>query len=66
MQADVRFLIHELVTPDTRLLAESYGRVSQDLDGDGDAPDYVPLNDVPHTWAHAYLYAAAMIAFGSR
>jgi hypothetical protein len=38
---------------------------SEDLNGDGVTPDYVSENDVPHVWERAYLYAAAMVAFGS-
>ncbi len=37
-----------------------------DVNGDGVAPDYVAENDVPHVWEHAYLFIAAMTAFGSR
>jgi hypothetical protein len=46
-------------------MSEGYGRVPLDLNGDGLAPDYWPQNDVPHAWEHSYLYAAAMVAFGS-
>ncbi len=62
----VRFFIAELTTPGTLHLSEAYARVQLDLNGDGVAPDYLPENDVPHVWEHAYLYTAAMLAFGSR
>lgn len=65
-QRDVRAFIQELATPGTLHLSEFYSRVSVDLDGDGQSPDYLPENDVPHVWEHAYLYLAAMTAFGSR
>jgi hypothetical protein len=66
VQEAVRFFVRELPTPDTHHLGEFYARVDQDLNGDGIAPDYLSENDVPHVWEHAYLYAAAMVAFGSR
>jgi hypothetical protein len=66
LQDDVRFFVRELTTPGTLHLSEAYARVQLDLNGDGIAPDYVPENDVPHVWEHAYLYIAAMEAFGSR
>jgi len=66
LQAGVRFFVRELPTPDTRHLGEFYARIGLDLNGDGIAPDYLSENDVPHVWASAYLYAAAMVAFGSR
>ena len=66
LQDDVRFFIRELATPGTLHLSEAYARVQLDLNGDGIAPDYLPENDVPHVWEHAYLYIAAMEAFGSR
>ena len=62
----VRFFVQELPTPDTHHLGEFYARVDRDLNGDGVNPDYWSENDVPHVWEHAYLYAAAMVAFGSR
>jgi len=62
----VRFFIHELTTPGTHHISEAYGLVPLDLNGDGVAPDYWPENDVPHVWEPAYLYTAAMVAFGSR
>ncbi len=65
-QDAVRFFVRELPTPDTHHLGEFYARVALDLNGDGVMPDYLSENDVPHVWEHAYLYAAAMIAFGSR
>ncbi len=65
-QDAVRFFVHELTTAGTHHLAEAYGLVNVDLNGDGIAPDYWPENDVPHAWEHAYLYAAAMVAFGAR
>jgi hypothetical protein len=65
-QETVRAFVRMLPTPDTHHLGEFYARVDADLDGDGVAPDYVSENDVPHVWEHAYLYAAAMVAFGSR
>jgi hypothetical protein len=65
-QAAVRAFILELATPGTLHLSEFYARVPLDLDGDGIAPDYLAENDVPHVWEHAYLYLAAMAAFGSR
>jgi GH15 family glucan-1,4-alpha-glucosidase len=65
-QQQVRTFIRELATPGTLHLSEFYARVPLDLDGDGIAPDYLPENDVPHVWEHAYLYLAAMVAFGSR
>src|SRR5436309_1305645 len=66
VQDAVRFFVRELPTFDTHHLGEFYARVDADLNGDGIAPDYVSENDVPHLWEHAYLYAAAMVAFGSR
>ena len=66
VQDAVRFFVRELPTFDTHHLGEFYARVDADLNGDGIAPDYVSENDVPHVWEHAYLYAAAMVAFGSR
>jgi len=66
LKDQVRFFIHELTTSGTLHLSEAYARVQLDLNGDGVAPDYVPENDVPHVWEHAYLYTAAMTAFGSR
>ena len=65
-QDQVRFFVRELTTADTLHMAEVYGRVQLDLNGDGVLPDYLPQNDVPHVWEHAYLYAAAMVAFGTR
>lgn len=65
LQEVVRFFIRNLTTHDTGLMSEAYGRVPLDLNGDGTAPDYWPQNDVPHVWEHAYLYSAAMIAFGA-
>ena len=65
-QDQVRFFIHELTTPGTHHISEAYARVNLDLNGDGVLPDYQPQNDAPHVWEHAYLYAAAMVAFGSR
>jgi hypothetical protein len=65
-QEQVRFFIRELPTFDTLHMAEAYSRIQLDLNGDGVMPDYLPQNDVPHVWEHAYLYAAAMVAFGSR
>jgi hypothetical protein len=65
-QDAVRAFIAELATPGTLHLGEFSGRVPVDLDGDGVAPDYLPENDVPHVWEHAYLYLAAMAAFGAR
>jgi hypothetical protein len=65
-QDQVRFFVKELTTPGTLHLSEFYARVPTDLNGDGVAPDYLPENDVPHVWEHAYLYTAAMTAFGSR
>jgi GH15 family glucan-1,4-alpha-glucosidase len=65
-QDAVRFFVRELPTPDTHHLGEFYARVDLDLNGDGVSPDYLSENDVPHVWEHAYLYAAAMVAFGSR
>jgi hypothetical protein len=64
LQESVRFFIRNLTTAGTGLMSEAYGRVPLDLNGDGIAPDYWPQNDVPHAWEHAYLYAAAMVAFG--
>jgi hypothetical protein len=66
LEDHVRFFIAELTTPGTLHLSEAYARVQLDLNGDGVAPDYLPENDVPHVWEHAYLYTAAMLAFGSR
>jgi hypothetical protein len=66
LQDQVRFFVHELTTPGTLHLSEAYARVQLDVNGDGIAPDYVAENDVPHVWEHAYLYIAAMEAFGSR
>jgi hypothetical protein len=66
LQDQVRFFVRELTTPGTLHLSEAYARVQLDVNGDGIAPDYVPENDVPHVWEHAYLYTAAMEAFGSR
>ena len=66
VQNAVRFFVQELPTPDTHHLGEFYARVDRDLNGDGVNPDYWSENDVPHVWEHAYLYAAAMVAFGSR
>ncbi len=66
VQDAVRFFVRELPTPDTHHLGEFYARVNLDLNGDGTTPDYLSENDVPHVWEHAYLYAAAMVAFGSR
>jgi glucoamylase len=66
LREPVRFLVHELTTPGTGHMAEFALRVDRDLDGDGDAPDYLPTNDVPHVWQQAYLYTAAMLVFGSR
>src|SRR5207249_683831 len=66
IQTQVQFLIHNLTTAGTLHVSEGYGLVNVDLNGDGIAPDYWPENDVPHVWEHAYLYAAAMVAFGSR
>jgi glucoamylase len=60
----VRQLIRLMTTPDTMHMGEFALRVQADLDGDGVAPDYQPANAVPHVWAHMYLYAAAMEAFG--
>jgi hypothetical protein len=60
----VRFFIRNLTTPGTGLMSEGQGRVDLDLDGDGVAPDYWSQNDIPHAWEHAYLYTAAMVAFG--
>ena len=65
-QDEIRFFIHELTTPGTHHISEAYARVNLDLNGDGILPDYQPQNDAPHVWEHAYLYSAAMIAFGSR
>jgi hypothetical protein len=65
-QDEVRSFIKELTTPGTLHLSEFYARVQRDLNGDGVSPDYLPENDVPHVWEHAYLYTAAMVAFGSR
>jgi hypothetical protein len=65
LQDAVRFFIRNLTTRGTGLMSEGYGRVPLDLNGDGLAPDYWPQNDVPHAWEHSYLYAAAMVAFGS-
>lgn len=65
-QDQVKFFIHNLTTAGTLHLSESYGLVNVDLNGDGVSPDYWPENDVPHVWEHAYLYAAAMAAFGSQ
>ena len=65
-QQQVKFFIHNLTTKGTLHLSESYGLVDVDLNGDGVKPDYWPENDVPHVWEHAYLYSAAMVAFGSR
>lgn len=66
IREQVRFFIRELTTPGTHHLAEAAGRIDDvDIDGDGILPDYLPQNDVPHIWEHAYLYAAAMIAFGA-
>jgi hypothetical protein len=66
LQQHVRSFVKELTTPGTLHLSEAYARVQADLDGDGIAPDYVAENDIPHVWQHAYLYTAAMLAFGSR
>ena len=66
VQDAVRFFVRELPTPDTHHLGEFYARVDLDLNGDGVSPDYLSENDVPHVWEHAYLYAAAMVAFGTR
>ncbi len=41
-------------------------RVQADLNGDGISPDYVPVSATPHVWQGAYMYLAAMAAFGSR
>lgn len=60
----VRFFVHNLTTVGTLHMSESYGRIPLDRTGDGVAPDYWPQNDVPHVWEHAYLYTAAMFAFG--
>jgi len=66
MEPRVRFFIREGTTPGTLHMAEFAGRVDQDLDGDGVAPDYRPQNDVPHVWQQAYLYTTAMLVFGER
>jgi hypothetical protein len=66
LQDQVRFFVHELTTPGTMHMGEQYGRYQLDVNGDGIAPDYVAENDVPHVWEHAYLFIAAMTAFGSR
>lgn len=65
-QDQVQSFVKELTTPGTMHLSEFYARVQRDLNGDGISPDYLPENDVPHVWEHAYLYMAAMVAFGSR
>jgi hypothetical protein len=65
-QDQVRFFVRELTTPGTMHMGEQYGRYQLDVNGDGIAPDYVAENDVPHVWEHAYLFIAAMTAFGSR
>ena len=66
LQDQVRFFVRELTTPGTMHMGEQYGRYQLDVNGDGIAPDYVAENDVPHVWEHAYLFIAAMTAFGSR
>ncbi len=66
VQDAIRFFVYELTTPDTLHMAEGYGRLPIDWNGDGVSPDYLPQNDIPHVWEHAYLYAAAMIAFGAQ
>ena len=66
LRDEVRFFVRELTTPGTRHMGEQYGRYQLDVNGDGIAPDYVAENDVPHVWEHAYLFIAAMTAFGSR
>jgi hypothetical protein len=66
LRDDVRFFVRELTTPGTLHMGEQYGRYQTDGNGDGVAPDYVAENDVPHVWEHAYLFIAAMTAFGSR
>jgi len=66
VQDAIRFFVHDLTTPDTLHMAEGYGRLPSDLNGDGVSPDYLPQNDIPHVWEHAYLYAAAMIAYGAQ
>src|SRR5262245_26466536 len=66
LQDQVRFFVRELTTPGRLHMGEQYGRYQLDVNGDGIAPDYVAENDVPHVWEHAYLFIAAMTAFGSR
>jgi len=66
LRDQVRFFVHELTTPGTLHMGEAYARYQADVNGDGVAPDYVAENDVPHIWEHAYLFIAAMTAFGSR
>lgn len=66
LQDQVRFFVKELTTPGTLHLAEVFHRVPLDLNGDGITPDYLPENDIPHVWQHAYLYATAMTVFGAR
>lgn len=66
IEEQVRFFVRHGTTPGTLHMAEFAGRVPLDLDGDGTAPDYLPENDVPHVWQQAFLYATAMVAFGSR
>ncbi|MDZ7783730.1 MAG: hypothetical protein U5K56_12610 [Halioglobus sp.] len=60
----IRFFVAEGTTPGTLHMAEFAGRVNQDVNGDGEAPDYLPQNDVPHVWQQTFLYLAAMLAFG--
>ena len=65
-QEQVKFFIHELTMPGTLHNSDAHARIQLDLNGDGIAPDNVPENDTPDAWEHAYVYTAAMLAFGSR
>jgi len=60
----IRVFVAEGTTPGTLHMAEFAGRVNQDVNGDGEAPDYLPQNDVPHVWQQTFLYLAAMLAYG--
>ena len=66
VQDEVRFFINELTTPDTLHMGEFFVRVSADINGDGVSPDYLPGSAIPHVWQGAYVYLAALAAFGTR
>ena len=66
VQEEVRFFVRELTTHDTLHMGEFFVRVSADINGDGLSPDYLPVSAIPHVWQGAYLYLAALDAFGMR